>query len=116
MIRSTGFKILDEEFNLPSSSFVNIEPFNGNNGIYTESEARFNESRAKFERLWKNLTINDTHKFTWVNNSNLDSASSTALFPKVKCEIVNSTILQALNKNQKPGKGIVYPRYEINVN
>lgn len=97
MVRSSGLKLHDKEFKLPYNSFVNIEPFLGNNGLYTESEARFNESRAKFADLWKNLTMNDTHKFTWVNNSNMDSETSAAFFPKVKCEIVNSTILQALN-------------------
>jgi len=97
MIKSTGFKIHDYDFEFPKKSYMQIEPFQGNNAMYTESEERFNASKAKFESLWKNLTLNDTHKFTWVNHSNLEVNSSVAKFPKVTCEIVNSTILQALN-------------------
>ncbi len=65
LIKSKGFQFNNSYYNFPGKSYLRLDPLQSENGYFTQDEGRFNSSKAAFERIWKELTNNDQHKFTW---------------------------------------------------
>ena len=64
-IKSKGFQFANASFNFPAKSYAQMEPFGNTTGFITESEERYTATKEAFAAVMENLTVNDTHKFTW---------------------------------------------------
>ena len=117
MIKSKGFSFAGQSYDFPEGkSYVSLDPFDASNGGYiTQNPARFNSSKDNFANIWKRLTMDDAHKFTWIDLIDVDYSGSVAVFPKTPCKTINETMYAYLNKTNGP-KGIKWPIYEMNVN
>ena len=74
-----------------------------------------NNSKVNFANIWKRLTNDDAHKFTWIDVVDVDVSASTPVFPSTSCKTINDTMYAYLEKT-KGAKGIKWPIYEVNVN
>jgi hypothetical protein len=116
MVKSKGFSFADQSYDFPAGkSFMSLEPFDESNGYITQNPERFNSSKVNFANIWKRLTNDDAHKFTWIDVVDVDVSASTPVFPSTSCKTINDTMYAYLEKTKGP-KGIKWPIYEVNVN
>jgi hypothetical protein len=85
------------------------------NGVFTESEERFNASKKAFEEIWTNRT-NATHKIEWESAGNEYGNVSSLYFPKTRCEAVNKTVFAYLETIKQAGENVTMPKYTVNMN
>jgi hypothetical protein len=72
MIKSLGFSFNNSYYNFPGKSYLRLDPFQNENGYFTQDEARFTATKTAFENIWKEITNNDIHKISWEETKNAD--------------------------------------------